>query len=229
MVMNRISLYILFLLLGFTMIGSGCSSRQQLHSASTISKEFSWPNTFEFKKTPQGKAVVEVGGKNLPTTAFDPFILIDKEGYHVFFTSIFTRKGNDYFYSLHHGNQKECDFKDRFGSICYGFSNDKGMTWQYRGAPLIYGGGEGWDNNSIETANVIRVGNKLHLFYSGEGKALPHRFQIGLSSLTLKKGSIRKTLFDEKVKFPRPDKPFVPGNFKTTTLKKQHPGTISNI
>jgi len=165
---------------------------------------------FVFTKSPANRAVIRTGGPGLPITSWDPFIHIDDEGYHLFFTCIFCADDRgDYTFSLHPGNQDKVSFEDRFGSIAYAFSNDKGLTWTFRRQPLIYGGGDGWDGHSIETANVIRIGNKLHLLYSGEGKDMRMRWQIGVSTIEIEGDSIRKTLLEESKTFPRPTKPLI--------------------
>ncbi|MCF7848351.1 MAG: hypothetical protein K9M45_05825 [Kiritimatiellales bacterium] len=172
-----------------------------------------------FIKTPGDRAVIRTGGANLPTTSWDPYIHVDAEGYHIFFTSIFCKDGEGYNFSLHPGNQGTCKIADNFGSIAYGFSNDKGLTWEFRKSPVTDGGGNtGWDDHAIETAHVARIGDKLHLFYSGTSMAMKSRYQIGKGELEIEDNSIYKTLMTKDRKFSRPPKPFLARQDKVSAL-----------
>jgi hypothetical protein len=120
------------------------------------------------------------------------------------------KEGGDYNFSFHQGNQKTCNIANNFGSIAYGFSKDKGLTWEFRERPIINGGGNtGWDDHAIETAHVTRIGDKLHLFYSGTSMDMQSRYQIGKGELNLVDGSIYKTLMTDGKTFTRPAKPFL--------------------
>ncbi len=185
--------------------------------------------TLTFVKSPNNKEVISTGGEGLPTTAWDPYIHVDEEGYHIFFTSIFCKEGDDYNFSFHPGNQRTCNMGDSFGSIAYGFSADKGLTWEFSDTPVIYGGGKtGWDDHSIETAHVTRIGNKLHLFYSGVSMDLESRFQIGKGELDIQENSIYKTLMTNKVTFSRPPKPFLASQYEVSDFDNstQEPSVV---
>ena len=182
-----------------------------------------------FTKAPGNRAVIRTGGYGLPTTAWDPYIHVDEEGYHIFFTSIFCKDGDDYNFSHYSGNQDTSNFADSFGSIAYGFSKDKGYSWEFRKRPVIYGGGKtGWDDHSIETAHVTRIGKKLHLFYSGTSMAMKSRFQIGKGELEIDDNSIYKTLMKSGKTFSRPKKPFLARQDKVSsfTNNTQEPSVV---
>ena len=182
-----------------------------------------------FIKTPGDKAVIRTGGQDLPTTSWDPYIHVDEEGYHIFFTSIFCKEGDDYNFSYHSGNKDTCKLSDSFGSIAYGFSRDKGLTWEFRKRPVIYGGGKtGWDDHAIETAHVTRIGNKLHMFYSGTSMAMQSRYQIGKGDLDIDDSSIYNTLMKNGKTFSRPPRPFLARQDKVSDLTNniQEPSVV---
>jgi hypothetical protein len=53
--------------------------------------------------------------------------------------------------------------------ILYGFSPDRGKTWEYRPSPIISAGPYLWDAAAIETAFPMVANDTLYIFYSARG------------------------------------------------------------
>jgi predicted GH43/DUF377 family glycosyl hydrolase len=156
-----------------------------------------------FNKEPN-QAVIGSGIKNLPIVVYDPFVLKDNMGLHLFYSTIFCKKGSEYYYSWDPSNRSACNILDLKFSTGYAFSVDMGVTWQFRPTPLILPGKSDWENRQFETPNVVKVEDKLYLFYCADGRGgLKRRFQIGVATLTLGGKSIYEKLMLEMSMFDR--------------------------
>ena len=165
---------------------------------------------FTLTTTPSDRPVIAAGGRGEPITAFDPFVMKDHEGYHAFFTSLFCRRADDYFYAWDPANPAACDITNTITGTAYGYSTDRGLTWRFRERPAVYPSADGWDSASVETPYVVRVDDTLFLFYSGESRELDSRFQIGLATLELIDGSVTATLLTGRKEFLKRPDPFIP-------------------
>jgi predicted GH43/DUF377 family glycosyl hydrolase len=146
----------------------------------------------------------------------DPCVIKDDEGYHAFFTNLFFKKHDRYWYSYDPRNQGEFDVEDNVGTVAYAFSRDRGLTWTLRKTPCVLPGPEPWRDDGLETPFVLRDGDRLVLFYSAkgsrDGKKFSSRFQIGAASLELGGRTIREALLDQSVLFTKRKEPVLPHN-----------------
>ena len=191
-------------LIGFLLIGK-CST----------------PTPFsEFEKSPPGRPVISSGRAGVPSFMADPCVIKDDEGYHGFFTVLFFKKQGKYCYSYDPLHEDDYDRDDHAGAVAYAFSNDQGLTWTFRETPVAIPGAEQWQSVALETPNVLKIGDRLYLFYSAlgerDGKEFEFRYQIGVATLELDGNTVRESLMDESVHFVKKKDPLLPFNLETT-------------
>jgi hypothetical protein len=167
-----------------------------------------------FIRQPDKQPTVSSGRAGWPIVAFDPDIYVDDEGYHLFYTTLFCRQASGYSYSWDPSNLAGCDILHVVGSIAYAFSNDQGLTWQFRRTPVVMPSDTGFDSAKIETAYVFRLGDTLYLTYSADGdrggRKLKSRYQIGVAKLVLGRRSVREALSSDSTRFNRRSTPLLP-------------------
>lgn len=150
----------------------------------------------------------------------DPCVIKDDDGYHAFFTVLFFKKGDKYCFSYDPLNEDDYDRADFAGTIAYAFSSDRGMTWTFRETPVVMPGPEEWHAHALETPNVLKLGERLYLFYSAlgdkNGKEFEFRYQIGAATLELDGNTVRDSLMDESVHFMKKKDALLPFNLETT-------------
>ncbi|MHC4267845.1 MAG: glycoside hydrolase family protein [Planctomycetota bacterium] len=196
--MKNIKIFILL----FPVIIFGCATRSGIDQG--------------FIKVPD-VAVISAGQRKLPLIVSDPCVLKDDMGYHLFYTTPFCGKDSIYNYTWWNPiSYFSCTTMDMTYSVGYAFSSDKGITWEFRPTPVILTGNSNWENRKIETPNVVKVEDKLYLFYCADGNSeLIQRFQIGVASLYLGEKSIYDKLMIERTMFDR--------NGRTTPLISKNP------
>jgi hypothetical protein len=171
------------------------------------------PNLESFTLQPSGP-VISGGRAGLPILPVDPNIYIDAEGYHLFYSSYFCWRDGRYVFSWDPAKPFDCNIEKVITSIAYAFSADRGLTWTFRQSPIVQPSATGFDSHRIETAFVFRIGDVLHLAYSGDGdfngRRLTGRFQIGLARLVLGRQSVRAAVMDESRQFERRPTPLLP-------------------
>lgn len=175
---------------------------------------FATPDFPVFARQPAANPPISSGRAGWPVVAFDPGVYTDEEGFHLFFTCIFCRRPNGFYYSWDPANPAACDILNSFGSIAYAFSGDEGLTWQFRESPVVVPSDSGFDSAKIETAFVFRMGDTLYLTYSADGhragRKLTSRYQIGLASVALGGRSVRRAMLDDSTRFQRRPTPLLP-------------------
>jgi predicted GH43/DUF377 family glycosyl hydrolase len=81
-------------------------------------------------------------------------------------------------------------------------------------------GPEPWQSVALETPNVLKIGDKLYLFYSAlgerDGREFEFRYQIGVATLELDGSTLRESLMDESVRFVKKKEPLLPFNLEKT-------------
>jgi predicted GH43/DUF377 family glycosyl hydrolase len=170
-----------------------------------------------FVKSPASRPVIASGVAGVPTFISDPCVIKDESGYHAFFSVYYLKnkaKGKHWF-SYDPANPDDYDLGDSsMGGMGYAFSADRGLTWTCRKTPLVTTGPEEWQTHSVETANVIKLDDRLLVFYSAQGhrngKRFTARYQIGVASLDLGGKSIEEKLLDESVVFVKRKTPLIP-------------------
>ncbi len=181
------------LLMGL-LCGVGASSVSP--SEATVAVE-----TPAFVREPADRPVIDSGTAGWPSIAADPSLLVDAEGYHLFYTALFcARPDGSFYFSWDPEQPAACDLSRAFGGTAYAFSADQGQTWEKRSTPVLSPGPEAWNDGDVETPFAVRVDDRLLLFYSSFGTQggglLQHRFQIGAAWLDLGGRSIRQALLD---------------------------------
>jgi predicted GH43/DUF377 family glycosyl hydrolase len=173
-----------------------------------------------FTRQPAAEAVVQSGRAGWPIFPTDPCVVKDDEGYHLFYTSYFCNAGGEYYYSWDVGNLAACDILDAVATIGYAYSADEGLTWEFRGAPVLMPGSQEWQCGDLETPSVIQAGDRLYLFYSAtgtfQGQPFPQRYQVGAATLDLTGGTIRQRLLDDGLTFTALPDPLLPYDTETT-------------
>jgi predicted GH43/DUF377 family glycosyl hydrolase len=223
--MNKLAVMLLALLWLFLLV-LGCGKSK------TTSKPPVVPTSLEFIKNPAGGPVVSSGTAGWPIFPADPAVLKDNEGYHLFFTTLFCKSGGSYYYSWDSHNLGACNITNVVGTIGYAFSADKGLTWQFRGSPVVLPGPEGWQSGDLETAFAALWGDTLYLFYSASGsysgQPFPNRFQVGVAILGLNGETIRQRLMTDAVTFQKRPEPLLPFNTSATTFDNstQEPSVV---
>lgn len=190
-----------------------------------------WPLFLYVTKSPSDHPVISTGVAGSPMITADPFIFKDAEGYHLFFSSLFCWNGSNYYFSWDPNNPAACDRTNTITATAYAFSTDQGLTWQIRSSPVFYPGAPGvWDSKGVETPNLVRVNNRLFLFYSGDAIGFENRFQIGVTAIDLAAGSVRTTFLVNNAVFPRPAGPLMPFNITTQAFTNniQEPAVVFN-
>jgi len=175
----------------------------------------STPRTFSnFEKSPPDRPVISSGRAGVPSFMADPCVIKDGGGYHAFFTALFFRKHDKYCLSYDPENKDDYDRNDHKGTVAYAFSDDRGLTWTFRETPVAMPGPEPWQAHALETPNVLKIGDKLYLFYSAlgvkDGKEFDYRYQIGVATLDLDGNTARESLLDESIQFANKKDPLLP-------------------
>lgn len=217
-------LFMLALLALIAVLPAGCES------ATSNSQPES--TDLNFTKSPADEPVISSGSEGWPIFPSDPCVIKDDEGYHIFFTTIFCKSGDSYYYSWDAGNIFACDITNVIGSVAYAFSSDQGLTWEFRGSPVILPGAESWQNGDTETPFVLQHGDSLYLFYSAlgirDGQEFHNRYQVGAAILDMKGSSIRQALMNESNLFNRLPEPVLLYNLTHTSFDNntQEPSAI---
>jgi predicted GH43/DUF377 family glycosyl hydrolase len=188
--------------------------------------------TLSFIKEPSNAPVISSGLKGWPMFPTDPCVIKDNEGYHLFYTSLFCKKDGSHYYSWDAGNAFGCDLSEMIGTVGYAFSSDQGMTWEFRGSPVVQVAPEDWQSGDVETPFVLHHGDSLYLFYSAlgmkDGSEFGNRYQIGAAILDLQGSSIRQMLSNEGTTFERLPEPVLPYNLTSMSFDNntQEPSVI---
>lgn len=138
----------------------------------------------------------------------DPNVLRDDEGTHLFYSTYFCKhQDGTYYYSWDPKNDALCSISSSISALGYAFSDDVGLTWQFRGPPVFAPGGEEWEQYKVETAFVLNNGTTLQLYYSAigyvNGSLLDNRYQLGVSFMDLNNKTIKELLLDTDDTFQR--------------------------
>ena len=136
-----------------------------------------------------------------PFWVSDPAIVTDSSGMHLVTTALFcwTAAENRYTFSYDPTDFLACNPANtsetgRAGSWLYGYSADDGSTWQYLPTPFSPPGTAVWNDQKLETPNLVLVNDTLVIFYSSTGYARLQRFTIGVATLALNGRSIRQAV-----------------------------------
>jgi len=176
----------------------------------------------DFGADPATRPTILSGRAGWPIMAVDPSIYVDREGYHLFYTTLFCRRDDGYVYSWDPADPSACNITNHVVSIAYAFSADGGLTWVFRQTPIVMPGPSGFDATQIETAAAFRLGDTLYVAYSADGerdgRRLTARYQIGLARLALGGQSVRAAMIDGSRQFERRSTPLLsfdprPGRF----------------
>jgi hypothetical protein len=185
-----------------------------------------------FSRVPATEPVVSSGRANWPIFPTDPCVIMDAEGFHLFYTSYFCNAHGIYHYSWDVSNLAACDITHSISTIGYAFSSDEGLTWQFRGRPVVMPGPEAWQSGDLETPHVVAWGDSVCLFYSAtgsfEGQPFPERYQIGAAILELHGQSLRQRLLQDDAEFVRLPQPLLPYNTTTSAFNNnvQEPSVV---
>ena len=188
--------------------------------------------TLEFTRQPAGTPVVYSGTNGWPIFPTDPAVIKDGEGYHLFYTTYFCKSGGSYYYSWDSHNLSACNITDVVATIGYAFSADKGMTWEFRGSPVVLPGPEDWQIGDLETPFAALWGDTLYLFYSASGvhsgQPFSDRFQVGAAILSLNGESIYQRLMSDAAMFQKRSEPVLPFNTTITAYDNstQEPSAV---
>lgn len=152
----------------------------------------------DFKREPGDGPVLSSGTADTPMLVMDPCVISDGDGLHLFFSSVFceTPDGLSLFWKPEFGD--EFDISKLTTGIAYAFSDDRGKNWRIRAAPVLLPAEGGWDGYRVETASAVVVDDVLHLFYSGDAKESPARYEIGEASLELNGDTLRTALLERE-------------------------------
>jgi hypothetical protein len=185
-----------------------------------------------FTRQPAADAVVQSGRAGWPIFPTDPCVVEDAEGYHLFYTSYFCNAGGIYHYSWDVDDLAACNIMDSVSTVGYAFSADRGLTWEFRGAPVLMPGIEAWQCGDLETPSVTMVAGRLYLFYSAtgtfEGQPFPQRYQVGVATLDLAGRTIRQRLIEDDGVFTARSEPLLPYDTSTTSFcnNTQEPSAV---
>jgi len=191
---------VLFGIIGFVVLGNPSEQENYVE--------------LNFIKEPNNIAVISTGYPGLPAVAADPFVLMDDDGYHLFYSNAFCSDGTSYLYTHDHTDlNSDCDIYKGLFTIGYAFSSDKGITWEFRAEPVILNGIAKWDQQ-IETANIVTVDDEFVMFYSAYGPENYGRYQISAATLNLNGETIYQKLMIDNTMFERvsPQVPLIPGS-----------------
>lgn len=216
---------IIGMLIALFFLAGGCSN-------SDAANPLKPSQTLKFIQEPVNEPVVLSGTAGWPVFVTDPCVIKDQEGYHLFYTSLFCKKGGEYYYSWDAANPLECNPGDMIGIIGYAFSSDKGLTWEFRGNPVVTKGPEAWQSADLETPFVLQRSDTLYLFYSAlglrNGVEFQSRYQIGAAILKLNGKTIRQALLNDGAMFTKLPDPILPYDTLTTSIDNntQEPSAI---
>jgi len=217
---------VLGLILAIFFLADGCINSPAFKKAVAYSKEL------VFTKSPADSPVVGSGQAGQPIFPADPCVIKDEEGYHLFVTTIFCKKGGEYYYSWDAGDPLGCDLSHIIGTTAYAFSADQGLSWEFRENPVILPGPEDWQSDDLETPFAARLGDTLYLFYSAlgikDGQAFENRYQIGGAILSLNGRTIRQRLMEDRAIFEKLSQPLLPHNLTNTAFDNntQEPSVV---
>lgn len=193
----------------------GCASGTDAESNDTLSVNPAPQQQLTFQPCPAGSPVIFSGTVNTPMFVIDPCVIQDKEGYHLFYSSLFckTPSGLSAYWNV--DLPYEGNITKLVTGIAYAFSSDQGLTWELRDSPILTPGEAEWENFRVETANAIVHEDTLHLFYcadgSRNGKLFIARYQVGVVSMALNGKTIRENLIGRKRVFKQTrTKPLIP-------------------
>ena len=190
------------------------------------------PPNLVFNRDPAATPVVLSGTAGWPIFPTDPCVIADSEGYHLFYTSYFCKAGGAYYYSWDVHNIAACNILDAVSTVGYAFSSDGGLTWQFRGRPVVLPGPEAWQRGDLETPHAAVLGDTLYLFYSATGtyagQPFPNRFQVGAATLELEGKTIRQRLLLDHAEFTRRPEPLLPYNTTASAFNNntQEPSVV---
>ncbi|MBI5531873.1 MAG: hypothetical protein HY898_04105 [Deltaproteobacteria bacterium] len=191
-------------------------------------------NLGDFVRQPDDRPVISSGVAGLPMLVADPAVYSDAEGYHLFYTTLFCKKGDSFYFSFDPAHPSDCDLSQSAGMTAYAFSNDKGLTWEFRTSPVIAPPSSlSWDATT-ETPFVTRTGDQLLLFYCAhgyrQGKPFAFRYQVGVATLDLQGASLHTRLMDPSQQFARRAEPLLPYDVLTTsfTNNTQEPSVVAS-
>jgi predicted GH43/DUF377 family glycosyl hydrolase len=172
---------------------------------------------------PPERPVIDAGTPGMPVLVMDPMVLADAEGYHLFYSTFFCKSVGRIGISWDSIASGPESLSRLVSAIGYGFSADKGITWQLRSSPVFVPGENDWEKHKVETAFVVRRNGQLLLFYSAlgnrDGHLLDNRFQLGVARLPLGARGVREALLDTGATFERfRTTPLVPFNLTETSF-----------
>jgi predicted GH43/DUF377 family glycosyl hydrolase len=225
--MHTLRLGALILCLVVFVYSVGCS-----HNASGPGDNDQVPPNLVFSRDPAGAPVISSGSAGWPIFPTDPGVVADSEGYHLFYTSYFCNAGGTYYYSWDVNNLAACNILDAVATVGYAFSSDGGLTWEFRGRPVVMPGPEAWQCGDLETPHAVIVGDTVYLFYSAtgafQGQPFSERYQIGVATLDLHGETIRRRLMTEDAEFTRRPEPLLPYNTTATAFNNntQEPSVV---
>lgn len=155
--------------------------------------------SFDFKRI----ETITAGIKEKPIMFWDPYILKEGNDTHLFFGTLFCKKGSQYNIAWNPQQPTDCQLKDVIFAIGYGYRKNGSGEFIFRKQPVLYPGTIGsWDDNYIETPSVVKVKNKYYLFYSAWNKRQWKRYQIGVAMLK-GSGELQKELLEKNRQFKR--------------------------
>jgi predicted GH43/DUF377 family glycosyl hydrolase len=225
--MDTLRLDALILCLVVFVYSVGCS-----HNTSGPGEDDQVPPNLVFSRDPAGMPVISSGSAGWPIFPTDPGVVADSEGYHLFYTSYFCNAGGTYYYSWDVNDLAACNILDAVATVGYAFSSDGGLTWQFRGRPVVMPGPEAWHSGDLETPHAAIIGDTVYLFYSAtgafQGQPFPERYQIGVATLDLHGETIRQRLLTEDAEFTRRPEPLLPYNTTATAFNNntQEPSVV---
>jgi predicted GH43/DUF377 family glycosyl hydrolase len=163
--------------------------------------------TLVFRRLPLDRPVIDSGTPGSPVLVMDPMMVVDSEGYHLFYSTFFCKSDGALAHSLDSLVGKTDRAAPLVSALGYAFSADNGVTWQFRQTPVLLPAENDWEKHKVETAFVVRDDGQLLLFYSAlgyhGGRLLDNRFQLGVSRLPLAGRGIRQALLSTQETFQR--------------------------
>ncbi|MBA4717767.1 MAG: hypothetical protein HRO68_01105 [Nitrosopumilus sp.] len=175
--------FVLFSIIGIAVLGQlSDQETTKEYTNNAMERNLSDDVKLNFLKEPNNIAAISTGYYSLPAVVSDPFVLMDDDGYHLFYSNAFCYDGISYLYT-HDQNDLNtgCDIYKGLFTIGYAFSSDKGITWEFRAEPVILNGVAKWDQQ-IEIANIVKVDDELVMFYSAYGPENYGRYQISAAN-----------------------------------------------
>lgn len=170
-----------------------------------------------------------------PMMTWDPDNIREGSKVHLFFASLFCKRDGSWYFSWNPAEPAACSIDEVFFSIGYAFKDEAvSDEFTFRPTPLMAPGVAGaWDDDQIETPEVIRQGSKVLLFYSSMPKntVVPKqksaRYQIGVATIDLadhNSASLEDLLLnDVQLRFQRhPANPIVPRSKLLTRFDREN-------